>query len=150
VLSPSDPRSFAEARKLSIEGRRAVDHFRALDLERLEDLIARYMPVALGEDISPEKSDDEGLEVGIRAAEVVLKAIRQQATLLGLGDPGRGKNAHGPNVLGSLQDSLPSVAKLVASAALPAEVPEVCRGNEEGGLRKASIEASRTSLGRPF
>jgi hypothetical protein len=102
---------------VSLEATRAVDHFRALDLERLEDVIARYMPVALGQEINLQSSEDESFESAMKAAQLVLRAIGQQTTLLGLGDPERGKSAHGKNVSGSLQDSLPSITKLVAGVA---------------------------------
>jgi hypothetical protein len=107
--------------QVSLEARRAVDHFRALDLERLEDVIARYMPVALGQEINLQSSEDESFESAMKAARLVLRAIGQQATLLGLGDPERGKNVHGTNASVCLQDSLPLITKLVASATFPAE-----------------------------
>jgi hypothetical protein len=80
---------------------------RALDLERIDGLLSRYYPQAKAGD--PE------------SAQVVLRALKHRAQLVGLEappDPGR---SHPENVLIWIQNQLPQINRLVDS--LPLELP---------------------------
>jgi hypothetical protein len=80
---------------------------RQLDLERIDGLLTRYYPQA-------KAGDTE-------SAQVVLRALKHRAQLVGLEappDPGR---SHPEQILVWIQNSLPSINKLVDS--LPLELP---------------------------
>jgi hypothetical protein len=112
--------------QLILEGRRAVDHYRSLDLERLQELIAHYLPLALLEiDLQDiDAIDAAELDHSLKAANLVLKAIGEKARLLGLGELGREKNFAGKNVSGWLESNLPAITKLLTGAVNSAQIEE--------------------------
>jgi hypothetical protein len=84
-----------------------MQHYRLLDIERIEDLIGRWFPQAVpGGEISTGDDFDHGL----KAAYLVLTAIKDQLRILQVGQPGAGKNGQAQDLL---QQVLPGVSKVL-------------------------------------
>jgi hypothetical protein len=130
--------------QLVLEARRAVDYYRAADLERLQKLITHYLPLALLEidRQNIDAIDAAELEYSLKAAHLVLKAIGEKARLLGLGELGREKNFAGKDVSGWLENNLPAITKLLTGAG--------SRRRSKGSRNhKSGIRRMRTSVTRP-
>jgi hypothetical protein len=105
--------------QLVLEARHAVDYYRALDLERLDELIAHYLALALSP-IDSQKIDAAELDHSLKAAALIVRTIEAKARLLGLGELGREKSFAGRDV----SDWMPSISKLLASARPGEQVEE--------------------------
>jgi len=97
---------------------RMMQHYAALDDQRFEDLIQRWLPVATGPAPEVEKVGRNGriyteLDTDVPAA-IVLGAIKGRIQLLAACRPEVGKDGTGAtNVLVWLQSVLPGVQKIV-------------------------------------
>jgi hypothetical protein len=104
-----------------VEG--ALSHYAALDDQWLEDLIARWLPVATGPAVEIEKVARNGQsyveidhETPVKAAAVVLGAIKSRIQPLAAFRPEsvKGKDGAGStNVLLWLQNVMPGIQKVV-------------------------------------
>ena len=101
----------------------AIQRYAALDDQRLEDLIRRWLPVATGPSLEVEKIGRNGktfieldTETPIKAAGVVLQAIKGRVQLLMACRPESvgGKDGSGStNILMWLSQVMPGVQKIV-------------------------------------
>jgi hypothetical protein len=59
--------------RLVVQASRSIYHYRMEDVERLDELICRYLPIAL--------STEQDFEKALRASYVLLELIEMQTTL---------------------------------------------------------------------
>jgi hypothetical protein len=69
--------------QLAVEVGRAMEHFRNLDNERIEEVIAALMPLALGDPDHPlETASDREYDQALRASYAVLGCINTRVKIL--------------------------------------------------------------------
>lgn len=99
---------------------RAVEHYRVLDNERIEDLLRYWLPIATGGPIRIEKKrggevfSEADFDRPLRASYFVLQAIERRLKILAAGRPEDRKDGYSQtNVAVWLQSVLPSLEKIV-------------------------------------
>jgi|SRR5215475_1094294 len=104
----------------------SVDHYRLLDNERLEAIIARWMPVAVGEPIvfrkirDGEPVNEIDVLAPMRAAQTVMQAIDKRLKVLGAtkileadeGAPGTRTTYSERNIVVWLKEVMPSIERI--------------------------------------
>jgi hypothetical protein len=105
--------------RMGMEAGRMADHYRMLDDERIEDLMAYWLPIAQHGRIRIEHVRDGEIysEVDfdrpLKAAYWVLQAIGMRLKMMMAARPEGGTKAADTNVLVWLQNVLPGVSKVV-------------------------------------
>lgn len=109
--------------RVSMEAGRMMTHFANLDIERIEDQMAYWLPIATGGPINIEKIRDgevfsePDFDRPLKASFWVLKAIETRLKmLLALNGQGGGQEASQTNIMVWLQQVLPGVGKAVGEA----------------------------------
>lgn len=117
----------------------SIDHYRLLDNERLDRLLVRYLPMALGGPITIQKiRDGEPFSVSdfdrpLEAGKFALQLMSQRAKILsatgqleaGEGPPGSfgGKNYSERNIVIWLKEVLPSIDRITRELEVINEQP---------------------------
>jgi hypothetical protein len=106
--------------RIGMEGGRAMEHYRVLDNERIEDLLKCWLPIATGGPIRIEKIrggevfSEADLDLPLKASYFVLQAIERRLKIMAASRPEAGRDGHGQtNVMVWLQSVLPSLQKIV-------------------------------------
>jgi len=132
----------------------AMSHYAALDDQRLEDLVSRWLPVATGPAPEVEKIGRNGpiyteldTDIPVKAANIVLGAIKGRIQLLMACRPesASGKDGSGStNILMWLNQVMPGIQKVVREV----EVAPVSRARQTLVLEcEAEAEADIKSNG---
>jgi hypothetical protein len=106
--------------RIGMEAGRAMEHYRVLDNERIEDLLKCWLPIATGGPIRIEKIRggevfrEADFDLPLKASYFVLQAIERRLKIMAASQPEAGKDGHGQtNVAVWLQSVLPSLQKIV-------------------------------------
>ena len=112
-----------------MEAAQAMEHYRVLDNERIEDLLKCWLPIATGGPIRIEKIrggqvfSEADFDLPLKASYFVLQAIERRLKIMAASRPEAGKDGYGQtNVMVWLQSVLPSLQKIVQE--LDGDVPE--------------------------
>ena len=90
--------------QVAMDAGRAMEHYRLLDCERLEDVIQCWMSVALG---APSRADEDDFDLRLKASYAVLAAIDARQKIMLASRPERTSDREGDtNVLVWLQSAL--------------------------------------------
>jgi hypothetical protein len=106
--------------RIGMEAGRAMEHYRVLDNERIEDLLRCWLPIATGGPIQVEKKragevfTEADFDLPLKASYFVLQAIERRLKIMVGSRPEASKDGYGQtNVLVWLQSVLPSLQKIV-------------------------------------
>jgi hypothetical protein len=96
--------------QVAVDAGRAMEHFRFLDDERIEDLIGCWMQAALGDPEQPlETTDDAEFDLRLRASYAVLAGIGARQKILQACCPEKTSVEEGSaNIVAWLQRQLPA------------------------------------------
>ena len=64
--------------QLAVDAGRAMEHFRQLDNERIEEVLEAWMPIALGDGTPVDEMSDAQFDLQLKASFGVLAAIDQR------------------------------------------------------------------------
>lgn len=112
--------------RVSMEAARMMTHFATLDIERIEDQMAYWLPIATGGPINIEKIRDgevfsePDFDRPLKASLWVLKAIETRLKiLLALNGRSGGTEGSQTNIMVWLQQVLPGIGKAVSESQRP-------------------------------
>ena len=90
--------------QLGLDAGRAMEHFRQLDSERIEEVLECWMPLALGDGKPVDEMSDDDFDLQLRASYGVLAAINEQQKIMLASQPERPSTREASlNVLAFLQ-----------------------------------------------
>jgi hypothetical protein len=90
--------------QVAFDAGRAMEHYRLLDCERLEEVIQCWMSVALG---APSRADEDDFDLRLKASYAVLEGIGMRQKIMLASRPERTSAREGDtNVLVWLQSAL--------------------------------------------
>ena len=106
--------------RIGMEAARAMEHYRVLDNERIEDLLRCWLPIATGGPIRIEKIrggevfSETDFDRPLKASYFVLQAIERRLKIMAASRPEVGKDGHREtNVSVWLQSVLPNLERIV-------------------------------------
>lgn len=105
--------------RLGMEAGRAVEHYRLLDDERLEDMIATQLPIAVHGRIRIEQVrngevySEVDFDRPLKAGYFVLQCINTRLKIMSAARPDGGAKEANTNVLVWLQQTMPGITKIV-------------------------------------
>jgi hypothetical protein len=90
--------------QLGLDAGRAMEHFRQLDNERIEEVLECWMPIALGDGRPADEMSDDDFDLQLRASYGVLAAIDQRHKIMLASQPQKtSTREESVNVLAFLQ-----------------------------------------------
>jgi hypothetical protein len=75
--------------QLGLDAGRAMEHFRQLDSERIEEVLQSWMPIALGDGRPADELSDDDFDLQLRASYGVLAAINERVKIVMASQPER-------------------------------------------------------------
>ena len=73
--------------QVALDAGRAMEHFRQLDNERIEQVMECWMPIALGDGSPTDETSDAEFDLQLRASYGVLAAIDQRLKIMVASQP---------------------------------------------------------------
>lgn len=130
--------------RMGMEAGRMMHHYRALDDERIEDMMKRWLPIACAGKVTVERTGRDGeiyteedFDRPLKASYWVLHAMSMRLKLL-MASRGDAAKEGGTNVLVWLQGVLPGVQKVVQTVEQQAQGREILVMETEAEKNNAS------------